>query len=174
VVFPQGDYAYWVNHVDGGPRWGDYVARDLVRQVDATYRTLPTAARRGIGGLSMGGHGALQLAFNYPNVFSVVGAHSPSLRPDDGEIPFLGSEAEWARRDPIELALTARGIDHHKVWIDIGDEDVYYDRAEILRDALRDRGIEAQWHAQEGRDHGWWDNYIDDYLRFYDWALNAR
>jgi enterochelin esterase-like enzyme len=174
VVFPQGDFAYWVNHADGGPRWGDYVAYDLVWHVDATYRTLPSAARRGIGGVSMGAHGALQLAFNHPRVFGVVGAHSPSLREDDGEIPFLGTGVEWDRRDPLALARTAPGIEQLKLWIDLGDKDVYYERVEKLRDALLEREIEPAWHVHEGRDHGWWDYYVPDYIRYYDFALNGR
>ncbi|HLH26013.1 MAG TPA: OpgC domain-containing protein [Chloroflexota bacterium] len=173
VVFPQGDYAYWVNHVDDGPRWGDYVAEDLVRHVDATYRTLPESARRGIGGVSMGAHGALQLGFNHPSVFGVIGAHSPSLREDDGEIPFLGTGEEWEMRDPVSLAATAPDIEGLKIWIDLGDEDVYYDRAEQLKDALEARGIEPAWHVQTGRGHGWWDYYVEDYIRYYGAALNA-
>jgi enterochelin esterase-like enzyme len=174
VVFPQGDYAYWVNHVDGGPRWGDYIAFDLVRHVDSTYRTLTWSERRGVGGVSMGAHGALQLAFNYPWVFGVAGAHSPSLREDDGEIPFLGTGEEWEKRDPISLAATAKGIERLKIWIDLGDEDIYYDRVEQLKESLEERGIEPDWHVQAGRDHGWWDYYVEDYIRFYDAALNPR
>jgi enterochelin esterase-like enzyme len=174
VVFPQGDYAYWVNHVDGGPRWADYVARDLVRHIDATFRTLPMAARRGVGGLSMGGHGALQLAFNYPRVFGVAGAHSPSLREDDGEIPFIGTGDEWDRRDPVWLAENAPGLDSLRVWIDVGDEDVYFTRSEMVRDNLLERGVDVVWHGQEGREHGDWELYIEEYVRYYDWALNPR
>ncbi|HLI27220.1 MAG TPA: OpgC domain-containing protein [Chloroflexota bacterium] len=173
IVFPQGDYSYWVNHVDG-PRWGDYVAVDLVRHVDATFRTLPLATRRGIGGLSMGGHGALQLAFTHPQVFGVVGAHSPSLREDDGDLPFLGTGDEWAQRDPVTLAQRARRIEHLKVWIDVGQLDPYYERAEQLAERLSARGLELQWHADPDRDHGDWQLYVADYLRFYDYALNAR
>jgi S-formylglutathione hydrolase FrmB len=84
LILPQGDKGYWVSWSDGGPRWGDYVASDLRQQVDSKYRTLPDAAHQGIGGLSMGGAGALQLAFNHPDIFGVVGAHSPSLHVDDG------------------------------------------------------------------------------------------
>jgi enterochelin esterase-like enzyme len=174
VVFPQGDYAYWVNHAEGGPRWGDYIAFDLVWHVDATYRTLPAAASRAVGGVSMGGHGALQLAFNHPRVFGVVGAHSPSLRDEDGEVPFLGTGAEWAARDPLTLAQTARGIERLKIWIDLGDADVYYDRVERLHDALRARGIEPEWHVHAGRDHGWWSYYVEDYIRYYARALHER
>ena len=58
IVLPQGDKGYWVDHADDGPRWGEYVTRDLVRHIDATYRTLRYPSARAIGGLSMGGWGA--------------------------------------------------------------------------------------------------------------------
>jgi S-formylglutathione hydrolase FrmB len=74
IILPQGDKGYWVNHADNGPRWGDYVIRDLVPHIDATYRTLRDRSARAIGGLSMGGSGALYHAFTHPDVFSIVGA----------------------------------------------------------------------------------------------------
>lgn len=61
------------------PRYDDYIARDLVAHVDSTYRTRPDAAHRGIGGLSMGGYGAVTLALAYPDVFSAAASHSGTL-----------------------------------------------------------------------------------------------
>ena len=61
------------------PRYDDYVARDLVAHVDSTYRTLGDAEHRGIGGLSMGGYGAVTLALAYPDVFSAAASHSGTL-----------------------------------------------------------------------------------------------
>lgn len=58
------------------PRYEDYVVRDLVAHVDATYRTIPERAARGIGGLSMGGFGALSLAMRHPDVFASAASHS--------------------------------------------------------------------------------------------------
>ena len=49
-----------------------YIARDLVQLIDGRYRTLATNSSRAVAGFSMGGYGALHLAFNYPSVFSVV------------------------------------------------------------------------------------------------------
>lgn len=83
IVLPQGEDGYWVDQADGGPQWGRFVARELVAEVDRQFRTQPERDRRAIGGLSMGGHGALQIAMNYPTVFGVVGAHSPTLHTHD-------------------------------------------------------------------------------------------
>jgi S-formylglutathione hydrolase FrmB len=174
IVMPQGDLSYWVNWVDGGPRWGDYVARDLRRQVDSTFRTLPDAAHRAIGGLSMGGAGALQLAFNHPDVFRVVGAHSPSLHLDDGTFAGIyGTGSEFAQREPIGLAATAPGIESLKIWIDAGEVDPWLERDELLHENLLERGISHTWNVLAGGHDGeYWTVNAPAYLRFYDGVLN--
>ena len=58
------------------PRYDRYVAEDLVRHVDATYRTEADARHRGVAGLSMGGYGAMALASQYPGVWSAAASHS--------------------------------------------------------------------------------------------------
>jgi S-formylglutathione hydrolase FrmB len=175
LVLPQGDYSYWVNHATDGSRWGDYTAEDLVRHVDATYRTLPDAAHRAVGGLSMGGFGALQLSFNYPGVFGVVGAHSPALYPDDGSLPILGAGADFAARDPVLLAATATGLDRLDILLDIGEEDHFVERAMELHEALDEREIPHRWLLQPGgHDFDYWERNVVLYLRFYDEALNGQ
>jgi enterochelin esterase-like enzyme len=175
VVMPQGDLGYWVNWAGDGPRWGDFVARDLRRQVDATFRTLPDASHRAVGGLSMGGAGALQLAFNHPEIFSVVGAHSPSLHLDDGTFSQIyGVGADFALREPIDLANTAPNIDNLKIWIDAGEEDPWLPRDEMLNDNLGERGIAHNWTVLSGgHDGDYWIQNIPTYLRFYDSLLNG-
>jgi enterochelin esterase-like enzyme len=176
VVLPQGDIGYWVNWADGGPRWGDYVTRDLRRQVDATYRTLPDASHRAIGGLSMGGSGALQLAFNHPDIFGVVGAHSPSLHLDDGTFNTIyGTGADFAQREPIDLASTAPDLDDLKIWIDVGEDDPWLERDQMLHERLVERGIAHNWSVLPGgHDGDYWINNLPVYLHFYDTVLNGN
>ena len=174
VVLPQGDWGYWANHA-AGPRWGDYLAEDLVRHVDASYRTLPEPAHRAIGGLSMGAWGALHQAFTRPDVFGVVGAHSPALRTDDGSLHFLGSGEEFARRDPLALARTARDVHRLRIWIDIGDEDPWLERARLLHQHLEERGVAHEWVVFPGGHEGaYWQEHVLDYLRFYGPATTRR
>ena len=63
------------------PHYDDYIARDLVAHVDSSYRTIADAAHRGIGGLSMGGYGAVSLALAYPDVFAAAASHSGVVSP---------------------------------------------------------------------------------------------
>ena len=58
------------------PRYEDYIARDLIAHVDATYRTVPDRKARALIGLSMGGYGALLLAMRHKDVFSATASHS--------------------------------------------------------------------------------------------------
>ncbi len=53
-----------------------YITVDLVAHVDATYRTIAERRARGIGGLSMGGFGALQLAMRHRDLFAAAASHS--------------------------------------------------------------------------------------------------
>jgi len=111
------------------PRYDRYVAEDLVRHIDATYRTEADARHRGIAGLSMGGYGAMALASQYPGVWSAAASHSGVIsllasavdtaagtveyapRPDDLRerwpalwtllAPVFGTRvADWQERDP--------------------------------------------------------------------------
>ena len=84
IVLPQGETSDWINHEDAedSPRWGDYLAFDVVDHVDAHFRTIPTAHGRAIGGISIGAFGALVNAFEHPDRFGAVGVHSPSLYTD--------------------------------------------------------------------------------------------
>ncbi|MCP9234633.1 alpha/beta hydrolase family protein [Lewinella sp. JB7] len=63
----------------------DYLAYDLVKHMDANYRTRPDRLSRGVTGHSMGGYGALKLAMRHPDVFSSVYALSPGALTVVGE-----------------------------------------------------------------------------------------
>jgi enterochelin esterase-like enzyme len=171
IVLPQGDQGYWVNHVDG-PRWGDYLAQDLVQHIDATYPTLADPKHRAIGGLSMGGWGALYQAFSHPDEFGVVGAHAPSIRAGDGSMPFLPRGDGFNQFDPMALANNAPGIENLRVWLDADEQDPWLSRDMDLHTRLDKRHVANGWHSYPGR-HGdtYWHDHAQDYLRFYGQAL---
>lgn len=80
VVVPNGANkykgAFYANSTSTG-NWEDYIVRDLVSHVDSHYRTLASPQSRAIAGHSMGGYGALTLAFRHPDIFGFVYAMSP-------------------------------------------------------------------------------------------------
>ena len=66
--------------------WEDFIVRDLVAFVDVHYRTLGIPESRGIMGHSMGGHGAIRIGMQHPDVFSVVYGLNPSLMGWGGDV----------------------------------------------------------------------------------------
>jgi len=177
IVFPQGDRAYWVDHA--GPdreAWGRYMADDVVNQIDSQFRTIADAQHRAIGGVSMGAHGAMQLAMNYPDVFSVVGAHSLVLRRYDTAPSFFGQPADFAKRDPVQLApAKAQLLRTLDLWIDIGDRDEWAGNAKLFDGELTSLKVPHVWHEWSGDHSGsYWSAHLTDYLRFYGASLARR
>jgi enterochelin esterase-like enzyme len=72
----------WVDGASPGNGWATFVSRDVVRAIDARYRTIPTAAGRALVGLSEGGYGAIDMALHHPREFSVIESWSGYERPD--------------------------------------------------------------------------------------------
>jgi enterochelin esterase-like enzyme len=62
----------WANGIGPAEGWGTFVSRDVVHAIDSRYRTIASRAARGIGGLSEGGYGAVNLALQHPHEFSLV------------------------------------------------------------------------------------------------------
>ena len=87
------------------PHYDDYIAFDVVRHIDAKYRTTATAAARAIACLSMGGYGAFALALQYPATFSAAASHSGVLSPMEFAPPPFGRGL--LARSPVDSASAA-------------------------------------------------------------------
>jgi pimeloyl-ACP methyl ester carboxylesterase len=67
-----GETSEWGDSGDGQQRLETFIVHDLVSYIDQKYRTQATSAARGIGGNSMGGFGAMNIAVHHPDVFGFV------------------------------------------------------------------------------------------------------
>ncbi len=77
MVLPDGNgrpgaTSEWANSYDQRQLIESYVVNDVVKYIDSKYRTMPDAANRAIGGLSMGGFGAMNIAVHHPDIFGSV------------------------------------------------------------------------------------------------------
>jgi enterochelin esterase-like enzyme len=77
MVMPDGNgrpgqTPEWGNSADQKQMMENYVALDLVKYIDQNYRTIPNPAYRGIGGLSEGGFGAMNIAIHHPDIFGTA------------------------------------------------------------------------------------------------------
>lgn len=177
---PDTSNSLYFNHGPGtdGKVWGDYIWRDVVNYVDANYRTLRQSSSRAIGGFSFGGQGALSLSLTHPDVFQVVGAHSPSFRGADGSLPFINDWNWFNQFDPIWLVQNTNHAKQLTLWMDVAlnDEKVRHCGAESNRCVeafhalLVSKGIVHEWQDQwQGTHEGYtyWMHHIVDYLPWY-------
>jgi S-formylglutathione hydrolase FrmB len=83
IILPDAGnswYINWTGQTDGKPhRWEDMLVKDLIPDVDKKYRTIKEKSGRVIGGLSMGGFGALAVGLKNPNLFGFVFSSSGAI-----------------------------------------------------------------------------------------------
>lgn len=164
IVCPDGGFGswYWDSPVDSAFRYETYVAKELVGWVDEHYKTIPERRGRAITGLSMGGHGALYLAFRHQDVFGAAGSTAGGV--DIRPFPLnwemqkrLGSYAEeprrWESHTVINLVhlLTPNSL---SLVIDCGTSDFFYGVNETLHRKLIERNIPHTYITGPGG-HNW-------------------
>ena len=131
----------------------------------------------GIFGHSMGGHGALTLAWKYPDKFKSVSAFAPICAPIDcpwGQKAFshyLGDDqAQWKAHDATELVL-AKGALFPEVLIDQGLEDQFYSQLNPakMNQVCESVGQKLSLREHAGYDHGYFfiQSFMDDHLQFH-------
>ena len=124
-----------------------YILKDLLSVLESNF---PADMNRvGIFGHSMGGHGALTIAFKNPELFKSVSAFAPICAPTKapwGENAFTGYLGEdrklWQDYDACDLIRSIGWP--REIWIDQGEDDQYladHLKPELLEQACEDKGI---------------------------------
>jgi len=171
IVFPYGGAdSYWHDRADGA--WGSYVTSEVIPQ--ALSRLHADPRRIAIGGISMGGFGALDIARLHPGRFCAVGGHSAALflSGADSAAGAFDDAEDFARHDVIAAARAHDPYRGTQVWLDVGTEDPFRAGDTTLADELRADGQPVQFHVWPGT-HGqaYWNSHWDSYLGFYASAL---
>jgi enterochelin esterase-like enzyme len=151
MVFP--DDRYWNSPAGAG--FGDRLINDLLPYVDANYRALADRDHRALGGLSRGGGWTVQLGLAHPDLFGVLGLHSPAVFKDN---------APHVAQYILSIPLDARP----KLWLDIGESDMELSSAVQLEETLISSDYPHVFHRFTG-DHSevYWSAHVEDYLRWY-------
>jgi len=147
----------WADGATRGNGWGTFVARDLVRYVDTHYRAAPTRAARGIAGLSEGGYGAINLALQHPDEFSVVESWSGYAKPDPLRSIFGSKLQLLSRNDPPlrlpRVAPTLRRLGTY-FWFYSGTEDHFRAQNRTFARELTKLHVRNHFFASFGG-HNW-------------------
>ncbi|WP_372635559.1 alpha/beta hydrolase [Cohnella sp.] len=189
VIMPSGENHFYVDDEDRGALYGEYLGRELV---DFTRKLLPLSAAREdtfIGGLSMGGYGAIRNGYKYADRFGKIIALSSAIIPynianiepgfKDGIADYgyyrsvfgdltrlLGSD-----KDPEALVrrLTESGAELPSLYMACGTEDFLLDVNRRFHEFLVRERVDHTYRESPGA-HTWdfWNETIADGLN---WAL---
>ncbi len=176
-----------------GERGGDYedlIARDLVGELERRFRVSDKRQDRVLMGCSIGGTGALKIAFKHPEIFGAVASHSGAIFPvDPKDIParydrqrqfmnqqlglaeILGDpidEKKWAVEMPMAMIAHMQPDDLKgmRIWVDAGADDRYGfgPPNQELHQLLRERGFAHEFELLDGVGHAWGDGQVDQRL----------
>ena len=165
----------------GAYRMYSYIVRELPAAIAANFPT--DGGKQGITGHSMGGHGALTIAFRNPETYASVSAFSPICAPmrcpwgEKALTGYLGADREaWRAYDASELVKTT-AFDG-KILIDQGGDDGFLAeqlKPEVLTAAAAAAGKTVELRMRPGYDHGYFfiASFIEDHLRHHAAALKG-
>lgn len=148
----------WANGVRPHEGWETFVARDLVRTIDARYRTIRSAAGRALGGLSEGGYGAFNIGIHHPGEFRVLESWSGYQRADPIRAVFgVGNTATLARNSP-QLTLPKKAARlrqlHVHFWFYTGTGDPLKKQNTAFAAELRGLHLPFTYYVVRGG-HNW-------------------
>lgn len=171
IVCPDGNTGSWYfdSPEDSSYRYETYVSRELVTWVDQHYRTDARRESRAITGLSMGGHGALYLAFRHTDTFGAAGSMSGGVDlrpfPNNWDLPLrLGKYAGYPKRweeNSVTNMIDRIVQNPPALIIDCGVDDFFYTVNVAFHDKLCEKHVAHDFISRPGN-HSWdyWRNAV--------------
>jgi len=166
TVCPYGGRSWWLDRVC--PEFDEVVTptaflrEQVVRWIGEQWGIAPPAI--GLLGISMGGQGALQLAYRFPREFPVVAALSPAVdfhalwgqgSPLDG----MFRDAEAARQETATLRLHPLNWPRQQMFVCDPADELWYEGAERLASKLSSMGIPFESDLQTSAGGHSWDYF---------------
>ena len=181
IVCPDGNYNSWYvdSPVDSSIRYETYISTEIPHFIDSAYRTKASRNFRAITGLSMGGQGALFVAWKHADFFGAAGSMSgvQELRPwkDKYElVKVLGNDD--ANFDNYSVANLVKKVPSilPAIIFDCGTEDPFIETNRKLHNRLSELKIPHDYTERNGN-HSWpyWGNAISFQILFFDKYFKA-
>ncbi|MDW5290782.1 alpha/beta hydrolase family protein [Formosa sp. PL04] len=178
IVCPDGDKTSWYydSPIDSTMQYETYITKELVSKIDDTYNTTATKSSRAISGYSMGGHGALYLAFKHQDLFGAAASMSGGvdirpfpLRWDIAERlgPYAENPEIWDQNTVINLVYLLDGK-QLEILFDCGVDDFFYNANQRLHSKLLERNIPHDYIERPGgHTNKYWSNSIKYQMLFF-------
>jgi S-formylglutathione hydrolase FrmB len=181
VVMPDGGRG-WYTNAQIGYAYEDDLIRDVVGLIDRTFPVRAERAGRAIGGLSMGGYGAVKLGLKHHELFVSVNSHSGALgilqvdwrksdRIKDIAVELeriFGTAGKGGPEDPFGIV---EKLDHGRIpalRIDCGRDDFLIDQNRSFHRHLESMHIPHEY-AEFSGEHNWpyWDQHVQEAIAFH-------
>ncbi|MBU6318671.1 MAG: esterase [Alphaproteobacteria bacterium] len=174
-VMPSAGRSFYMDYRDGSQKWESFIIGDLLAFMRERYPVSPGRAGTFITGVSMGGMGALRIAFKHPELFAGVAGMEPGIEPAlayadiklrdrfwrdqslfEEKYGKPVDEAYWADNNPATIAK--RDPDRLKglgIYIEAGDQDMFFlhHGSEFLHRILFDSGVSHEYRLVRGGEH---------------------
>lgn len=178
IVCPDGGNSSWYfdSPVDSTMKYETYIGKEVPEYIDAHYHTIKDRNARAITGLSMGGHGALFLAFRHAETFGACGSMSGGVDLNYSRNKFdiikrIGDTIRYA--DNWKKYMVMNVIENYPkdtlaITFDCGTEDFYYEANHKLHEKMLHLKIPHDYTERPGK-HDWnyWRNSIQYHLLFF-------
>ena len=178
IVMPDAGTSWYVDRKEN---METAVTEDLIADVEQNWRALSTRTGRLVGGLSMGGYGAMRLSLKYPEMFAAAALLSPAIyNPEPPEtssarrVGVFGSPdydpAVWKEYNYPALwdAYIAKKMPV-PMYINSGDDDDFFIEHEVAQFyfLLRTNKQPAELRIVDGA-HVWtvWESTIGDAMKY--------
>jgi putative tributyrin esterase len=175
IVMPDADDSWYTNSATTPQdKFEDYIAKDLIAEIDGRYRTIRERHARAIAGLSMGGYGALKFALRNPQSFAFAGSlsgaldaardldnHRPEFAPRLLEVFGSPGNPARAQNDIFQLLAHATQSELPYLYLAGGEQDRFLSVNREFVAELSQRHVQYEYHETPG-DHDWtfWDREI--------------
>lgn len=175
IVCPDGKNSwYWDSPVNPKSQYDTYVSSELVNYIDTHYKTIKSPKGRAISGFSMGGHGALWLTMQHPDVFGVCGSMSGGvdIRPFPKNWDMSKSLGSYANNKAFWDAHTVithiDKLNNIPLIFDCGQDDFFLVVNEDLHKRLLDKKIQHTYIMTSGEHNSpYWNKAVDWHLAFF-------
>jgi putative tributyrin esterase len=179
IVMPQGFRGFYTRN-ENGPDYEKYVLEDVIGTAERLMPLRRDRAGRHIGGLSMGGYGALRIGLAHPEHFASIHSHSGALGYPNVGAPnqssftqaeyrnIFGATGTGTDHDLYELARRLKPQAAPRISIDCGVDDFLIRHNRDFHAAL-DRMKIAHAYAEFPGAHNWdyWDAHIARAIDFH-------
>jgi len=136
--------------------YDEAIVKDLIPYMDEKFRVCSKRECRAVGGLSRGGNWAVQLGFEYPDLFTAVGAHSAPL--------FYGELSDISRI----VFNTGPDVQFPVFYVDVGNKDEDHNDVLLFVQTLEELKLQYQYNDFLGyHDEAYWSAHVPGYLEWY-------